>query len=665
MVSQAPALAGVGGAAAEPTHLDWRDSFDDDWGFMRIKTLAVAAALLATFLPASGARGETATTKTYYFHTPTQANVDQAARGGGGVAGPFMDEDAPTKQQPSVAAAWLGDGNVDSGTFQPVWVGALTGTITGEAKVEFWAHSQAVERVVVSLYADGAKSPFADSVVAVSPSAEPVRYEALFTDLRHAVATSVTVQLNPGNATVSNATGRRVGRTPASFLFDAVPYPSSFTFVTEPFAEDPIPVLPYVSFDAPGEFDSSSNETSIGVNPETGSVMFQLSLGTARVTFDHSTTPPTAKWEDVSSVWTSQNTLDPQLHVDRATGRTFVSQLQGAGSITAFTDDDGENWTLTTPPHALPSWDHQSTASGPYAGTAPVNSTYGRATYYCAQGALLAQCARSDDGGLTWGAPVPFNAADCNGLHGRPVVGPNGFVYVPVKDCSGDGVGGGVIGFGPGPQQGLYVSEDNGETWRRSITPIPAGESDPAVAVDAANRVYFFGTHEGQALISTSDDGGKTMAQPYDVAASHGLKNVQFASAVAGDAGRAAVSFYGTPDPGDDQSIDYTGEWHVYVATTVDGGQSWETVDITPHDPVQRGMVCLSGVSCTSGRNLLDFQSMTIDAEGRVLVGYADGCITRACRKAVGKNNRDARSTNSLGVIAVQLSGPRLILPGT
>jgi len=47
-------------------------------------------------------------------------------------------------------------------------------------------------------------------------------------------------------------------------------------------------------------------------------------------------------------------------------------------------------------------------------------------------------------------------------------------------------------------------------------------------------------------------------------------------------------------------------------------------VNATPGDPIQRGGIC-GGNPC---RNLLDFFDATIDKEGRVLVGYDDGCIT-------------------------------------
>jgi MYXO-CTERM domain-containing protein len=76
--------------------------------------------------------------------------------------------------------------------------------------------------------------------------------------------------------------------------------------------------------------------------------------------------------------------------------------------------------------------------------------------------------------------------------------------------------------------------------------------------------------------------------------------------------------------------------WHYYVAMTYDGGDTWEVHKMST-DPVQVGgiydVVVDGSGSC---RNLLDFQDMDIDSEGRIHVGWADGCID-ACATASAK----------------------------
>jgi PKD repeat protein len=88
----------------------------------------------------------------------------------------------------------------------------------------------------------------------------------------------------------------------------------------------------------------------------------------------------------------------------------------------------------------------------------------------------------------------------------------------------------------------------------------------------------------------------------------------------------------------------------LYVATTFDGGATWTTQNITPGNPVQRGGICQSG-TC---RNLLDFYDATIDKEGRIVIGYDDGCISAGCI------NGGANDFTAKGVIARQSGGMRM-----
>src|SRR4051794_1898294 len=83
----------------------------------------------------------------------------------------------------------------------------------------------------------------------------------------------------------------------------------------------------YTGYAASAGLGASAGEPSIGVDERTGAVMYIASLQTLKVTFDDSTTPATAAWQDVSHPLTSFITLDPILYTDQKLGRTFVSQL--------------------------------------------------------------------------------------------------------------------------------------------------------------------------------------------------------------------------------------------------------------------------------------------------------------------------------------------------
>lgn len=129
-----------------------------------------------------------------------------------------------------------------------------------------------------------------------------------------------------------------------------------------------------------------------------------------------------------------------------------------------------------------------------------------------------------------------------------------------------------------------------------------------------------------------------------------GRRELGLPRAIAGDGDRAAVAFLGTRTAGDAQDqyfgmdpthTRYTGaDYHLYIATTYD-----------------RGRICLAGVVCTGpDRNLLDFMDIQVDRQGRVLVGWPDGC-TLAC---VTSDVVAANSYSARGTVTRQTSGKGL-----
>ena len=406
----------------------------------------------------------------------------------------------------------------------------------------------------------------------------------------------------------------------------------------------------YHNYPAPPELGNSAAEPTIGVNWDSGNAMFIASLQTLRVKWDDTASPAPATWEDVSAPNTSLLSLDPILFTDsdagaKRTNRTFVSQLLGKASAMAFTDNDGASWTVSQGSGIVSGVDHQTVGGGPYArnpdGTlkgAAIQrpgldaKIYPNAIYYASQDVGLAEIARSDDGGLTFGVAVPmWTLVQCDGLHGHIKVAPDGTVYVPNKSCGG--------------KQGVAVSEDNGVTWSiRTVDGSTPGDTDPSVGIGADGTVYFgYADGDGHARVAVSHNRGLSWEHVQDVGASHGVQNTVFPAVIAGDADRAAFFFLGSTTPGaNGRSTDtsFSGVWYGYIATTYDGGASWVTANATPNDPVQRGVVCTNGTTCPGGtRNLLDFNDLTVDKQGRVLAAFADGCTTGDCIRGVDRNS--------------------------
>jgi len=432
----------------------------------------------------------------------------------------------------------------------------------------------------------------------------------------------------------------------------------------------------YSNYPAPAALGNSAGEPTIGVNWDSGNTLFLASLETLRTKWDDTASPAPATWDSVSATNTSLVTSDPILFTDSDTGvqrtnRTFVSQLAGKTSLMSFTDDDGANWTIGQGSGINSGVDHQTIGGGPYAKNAdgslkgaaiqhpgPNGKIYPNAIYYASQDIGLAEIARSDDGGFTFGLAIPmWTLVQCDGLHGHIKVAPDGTVYVPNKSCGG--------------MQGVAVSEDNGLTWSiRTVAGSTPGDTDPSVGIGADGTVYFgYADGDGHARVAVSHDRGLTWQNVQDAGASQGIQNTVFASMTAGDSDRAAFFFLGSTTPGANgrgTDLTFAGTWFGYIATTFDGGATWVTANATPNDPVQRGVVCTNGTTCPAGtRNLLDFNDVTVDKQGRVLAAYADGCITGECVRGVDRNNDGKIDSNdndgaAKATIIRQTGGKRL-----
>ena len=460
---------------------------------------------------------------------------------------------------------------------------------------------------------------------------------------------------------------------------------ANFTETLPPAPTDNRPKIGYENFEAPGVLTQitqtssgvytveylgrSAIEPSIGVDWKTNVTAYQSDLETLFVTFGSN---GLASWVNRRAPTSQFIDSDPILFTDRQTGRTFASELTLLSPDTvkiSYTDDDGQTWVPNQTGGIASAVDHETIGGGVYRQdltavppvvVPPHSPTYPNAVYYCSQDLETALCSRSDDGGLTYGPSIPmYVAVQCGGLHGHVKVAPDGTVYLPNRDCSGT--------------QTLIVSENNGVTW--SIRPVNTCTwaakpslvgtgDDPAVSVDASGRVYFafsnFGTSGG---VAVSEDKGQTWKNMYDVGAVYGAKNVAFPAATAGDAGRAAIAFYGSTTPngtttGDSNTTTFTGVWHLYIAHTFDGGNTWTTSDATPTMPMQRGGL-LRGGGADVVRNLCDFFDITIDNQGRVLVGYDNGCAGGPCSQAAPTAHGNAYSVTA--TIARQSSGRRML----
>ena len=428
------------------------------------------------------------------------------------------------------------------------------------------------------------------------------------------------------------------------------------------------PVLPpaasglpprFLTYVSPSGLADSAGEPTMGWNPQSKRAMFIAGTETDRVTFPELLTPALpqaceAQWEDVTDILSSATTVDPILETEQTTGRTFVSnQFTGPNALFAYSDDDGESWisASASPPNG--GSDHQTIGVGPYPADSPFASTsaYSYAVYFCSQASNAgAFCARSDTGGASFNPGVPVRTpAECGtagGIHGHLQVAPDGTAYLPLRVCTKpDG----------SSTQAISVSEDAGLTWVvRYIPGSEAAQKDPAVGIASDGTMYAcYEAPDHSAHAVVSKDKGVTWSKDYNISARVGAKTARFVTATAGDPDRAGCAFIATPKSGNSEALDFPGFWYGYVATTYDGGDTWHTVNVTGEDPLQgAGGVCVSGINCSgNNRNLLDFNDLIKDENGRMMFAYADGCIGDC---PIDPNNN---TFSDNGVIARQSGG--------
>jgi hypothetical protein len=391
-----------------------------------------------------------------------------------------------------------------------------------------------------------------------------------------------------------------------------------------------------------------------------------------KVTWDDCSSPAGAIWDTKPLI--SANTVrafgDPILFTDHTTGRTFCGQLEGltpAGCTIDITDNDGGMFIPSD--GVIPSdVDHETIGGGPYHSPLPnPNPVYPHAVYYASQSVGEARTLRSDNGGIAFsqGTTPMYTNVQCDGLHGHVKVAPDGTVYVPNKGCGGADAGIPPFFHTDGNVAAIF-SEDNGITWTVSQVPdsTTQAEWDPSIGVATDGTVYLgYQDKNGHAKIAVGHHtpGSISWSPSVDVGPQLGINNIAFPEVVAGDPNRATFAFFGTTTadgPGQDHTggpnndpTAFTGIWYLIVASTFDGGQTWFTQNITPGDPIQRGPIC-GGGTC---RNLLDFFDATIDKEGRVLIGYDDGCVSAGCIAGTAANDFTAKAA-----IARQAGGKRM-----
>jgi len=442
------------------------------------------------------------------------------------------------------------------------------------------------------------------------------------------------------------------------------PAPPEGVFVTGP---DGLPIdlpplpLSFVFSDV-GE---DGAEPSIGIT--SSGCMFFIAFEKVMRSCDHG-----ESWENVADIASQPSTSDPYGWVDPVTDRVFnVQMVTLITTWIAWSDDDGASWIGN--PHdsgPVPLNDHIKLGSGPwtddgYGIPGQLTPVYEQAVYFCYNKLAGIFCYTSFDGGATFdvGGQIYGLATTEGGLHGAITAAPDGTVYVPPRVETPT----------------IILSKDNGLTWEtRSMgedvgTPYPRKNSE--VATDSASNAYHIWTGADSGVyMSRSIDSGESWEQTSIRISPAAVISTTFPQIDAGDPGRIAVTYLGSENISELGGPDIDGEewdgnphyapenvsYYLYVTyslNALDPNPVFHTVRVSP-DPVQVGSICLNSGDCRDGnRNLLDFNDLHIDREGRVYVAFADGC-TGECATMEDPQPEDSRSR--LGSVYYLGSGPSL-----
>ena len=202
------------------------------------------------------------------------------------------------------------------------------------------------------------------------------------------------------------------------------------------------------------------------------------------------------------------------------------------------------------------------------------------------------------------------------------------------------------------------VATAGGDTFD-SFVGIDHGTDGTLYAVWSERRAAL---KETWTMLAASRDGGTTWDAPVHVDSTP--NTTVFPWVTAGDAGRVAVSYYGTDSTGvhADALDDPDADWHVWSSFSANYGETF-VEHRTTRSALHRGDVCTSGTGCAAGtRDLLDFFETDLDESGCLVTVYTDNSrdtVTPTGTRSVDEATRIAvvRQTGGDGLLAAAPCG--------
>jgi len=301
---------------------------------------------------------------------------------------------------------------------------------------------------------------------------------------------------------------------------------------------------------------------------------------------------------------------DSDISVDPVTGTLYMTDLWLGSATVSRSTDRAASW-IANPVQGVVVQDRQWVA------TAGSGNVY-HATHQIPAGLVVSKSVAPADGLVyvySTVAATPVDQAGC-------VCPPGNLIAEPGTGLLGSGDRVGLI----------YATSSGGIKFARStngaltFTNVPVSGASAAdttqafpVVAPAGNGALHavwmevFGTSSSRVRYARSADWGASWTPPTTLVAA----GTSLYPWVASRGSKVAVTLYHTDAAGTPGTVPEGSPWFESYLESLDGGVSFSTLAAIDTVPVKSGPICTEGINCSGDRELLDFQSVTVDGAGR------------------------------------------------